>query len=173
MRQKTCPYCRQKYQPERPLQVACSIPCVIQHVNTLKAKRERKDLKEAKAKLKTRADWMREAQAAFNAWIRKRDENLPCISCGRNHQGQFHAGHFRTTKAAPELRFSELNVHKQCSVCNNYLSGNIIEYRRNLLVKIGADNVDWLEGPHEPKKYTVEDLKAIRDEYRRKFKEME
>ena len=37
--------------------------------------------------------------------------------------------------AMPSLRFNTHNVHKQCSACNNHLSGNMIEYRINLIAK--------------------------------------
>ena len=114
-----------------------------------------------------------EAQAAFNKWIRLRDAHLPCISCGRHHQGQYHAGHYRTVGANPELRFEPLNVHKQCAPCNNHKSGNIVEYRINLVSRIGQDAVDWLEGPHEPKRYTVDQLREIKREYTRKAREIE
>jgi hypothetical protein len=32
--------------------------------------------------------------------------------------------------------------------------------------------VEWLEGPHEPKNYTIEDIKEIRDLYRWKLREL-
>jgi hypothetical protein len=114
---------------------------------------------------------MKEAQQAFNAWVRARDAKEPCISCGRHHQGQYHAGHYRTTKACPELRFEPDNCWKQCSPCNTHLSGNILEYRKKLIAKLGLERVEWLEGPHEPKRYRIEDLKEIRDTYRLKLKE--
>jgi hypothetical protein len=112
------------------------------------------------------------AQQAFNAYIRQRDHNLPCISCQRYHTGQYHAGHYRSVGAHPELRFEELNNNKQCSACNNHLSGNIVDYRINLINKIGLDKVEWIEGPHEPKKYSCEELKAIELHYKQKLKEM-
>jgi hypothetical protein len=65
--------------------------------------------------------FIKQAQHAFNEFIRYRDRDFPCISCGRHHDGQYHAGHFRTTGASPELRFDEDNCHKQCSACNNHL----------------------------------------------------
>lgn len=117
-----------------------------------------------------RSYWMKKAQSAFNAYIRARDADKPCVSCLRHHQGQYHAGHYRTTAAAPELRFSELNCHKQCAPCNNHKSGNITEYRIELVRRIGQEAVDWLEGPHEPKKYTVDDLKTIEKEYKEKLR---
>ena len=131
-----------------------------------KERAERKELKARKEKLKSRGDYARETQAVFNKYIRLRDHNLPCISCGRYHEGQYHAGHYRTVGGNPELRFEELNCHKQCSVCNNHKSGNIVEYRINLIKRIGSVRLEWLEGPHEPAKYTIDDLKEIKAKYR-------
>ena len=172
-RLKTCRICRIKFEPVRFAQTCCSIPCAIEHANALKAKKQKKELKEAKAKLKPRADYLKEAQAIFNKFIRLRDKDETCISCNKSHGGQYHAGHFRSVGAAPELRFNEINCHKQCSVCNNYLSGNLLEYRRRLISKIGIDKVEWLEGPHEAKKYTIEEILAIKKEYQQKIKELE
>lgn len=140
-----------------------------------KAKREREEklkIKRAKERLKPRQDWLKEAQAVFNQYIRLRDKDEPCISCGRFHQGQYHAGHYRTVKAMPELRFNEDNVHKQCSVCNNYLSGNLVPYRLNLIRKIGEERVAILEGYHEPRKWSIEDCKEIIQIYKAKIKEV-
>lgn len=173
MRPKTCPSCRNKFSPVRPLQTACSIECAIRHTQALKAKRERKEHRERKAKLKDRRDWLREAQAVFNRFIRLRDAGQPCISCGRHHQGQIHAGHFLSVGARPELRFDESNVNAQCAPCNNHLSGNIVLYRKGLIAKIGLEAVEQLEGDHQPKKYTIDDLKAIKATYRAKCKELE
>ena len=46
------------------------------------------------------------------------------------------------------------------------------DYRINLIKKIGLDKVEWLEGQHEPKKYTCEDLKEIELKYKQKLKEL-
>ena len=172
-RLKTCKICKKNFEPLRFAQNVCGIPCAIEHANALKAKKEKKEHREAKAKLKSRADYLKEAQAIFNKYIRMRDEAEPCISCSRFHTGQYHAGHFRTVGAAPELRFNEYNCHKQCSVCNNHLSGNLLEYRRKLVAKIGIDKVEWLEGSHEPKKYTIDEIEDIKKLYRSKIKELE
>jgi len=131
---------------------------------------ERKQTKKARESIKTKAEWLREAQIAVNAYIRARDSELPCVSCRRHHNGQYHAGHYRSTGSSPELRFDERNVHKQCAPCNNHLSGNLIPYRVELIRRIGQDGVDYLEGPHTPKKYTIEQIRQIRDDYRLKLK---
>lgn len=123
-------------------------------------------------KLKSRSEWAREAQAAFNAFIRARDADLPCISCGRHHQGQYHAGHYLSVGARPELRFVELNVAKQCAPCNTHLSGNAVMYRKALVDRIGTASVDWLEGPHPTRHYSVDDLREIKKTYAAKAREL-
>jgi hypothetical protein len=133
-------------------------------------KEDRKANREAKQKLKTKSDHLREAQTIFNKYIRLRDKADPCISCGRYHAGQNHAGHYRSVGAAPELRFNEDNCHLQCAPCNNHRSGNAIDYRINLVKKIGVERVEFLEGKHEPKKYTIDDIIDIKSSYRQKIR---
>lgn len=134
--------------------------------------RERAEHRQARARLKSRAQYMKDAQAVFNEWIRARDAALPCISCGRHHQGQWHAGHYRTVGTNPELRFEALNVHKQCAPCNNHKSGDIVNYRISLVKHIGQERVAWLEGPHEAKRYTIQQLKDMKADYRAMIREM-
>ena len=171
--------CRASFVPSRMGQAVCSPACALidgpRHAPKARkalADIERKNIKVRKEKLKSRADHLKDTQQAFNAWIRARDAGQPCISCGRHHEGQYHAGHYRTVGANPELRFEPLNAWKQCAPCNNHLSGNLINYRISLLQRIGEEKVAWLEGPHEAKKYTVEELKAMTAEYRAKTREL-
>ena len=162
--------CNSKFEPRSPWQVACSPECSLRIVEAEKAKKAAKELREAKLAIKPKSEWMKEAQTAFNGYIRQRDKDEPCISCGRHHSGQYHAGHFRTTKSAPELRFEPLNCWKQCQPCNTHLSGNILAYRARLVEMLGTDLVAWLEGHHEPKRYKIEDLQEIITLYRSKLK---
>src|SRR4051812_17583879 len=108
---RKCQACKLKYEPVRPMQAACSTPCAISLARTKQDKLQRKITREAKQRLKTRAQWLREAQAAFNAYIRCRDTDLPCISCGdftpMTRGGDYDCGHYRSTGANPELRFHE------------------------------------------------------------------
>ena len=181
-RRKRCPSCRVMFAPARTSQAVCGeIECAIVHGQSEKgraiagkalAEVGRRDIKVRKEKLKSRADHLKDAQVAFNAWVRARDAELPCISCGRHHQGKYDAGHYRTVGSNPALRFEPLNCHRQCSPCNTQLSGNIVNYRIELVRRIGAEAVEWLEGPHEAKKYTVEELKAMTAEYRAKTREL-
>ncbi|MET3051924.1 recombination protein NinG [Pseudomonas alkylphenolica] len=178
VKQKTCKACGEKFVPSfNSTQVVCSVKCAQVHApaNLDKARkaiaqRERREIQVRKQKLKSRADYVREAQAVFNQWVRLRDEAQPCISCGRHHQGKYDAGHYRTVGGNPELRFEPLNCHKQCVPCNQHKSGDIVNYRINLVQRIGAEKVAWLEGPHQAQHYTIDDLNAIKAEYRGKIK---
>ena len=176
---RRCKVCRKEFAPLLPMQTVCSPACALSLAQSKRAKAEkaeqvkqRKADKERREKLKSRRDWEREAQQAFNAWVRLRDAGRPCISCGRHHTGQMHAGHYLSVGARPELRFEPLNVWLQCAPCNTYLSGNAVAYRQALVCEVGEDKVQWLEGPHEPRKRSIDDLRAIMDEYRRKAREL-
>jgi hypothetical protein len=138
----------------------------------LREKADRIKHRAAVAAAKPLAVLRREAQEEFNRFIKLRDAGRPCIACGRHHDGQWHAGHYLTVGAHPELRFEESNCHKSCQPCNTHLSGNLIEYRKGLLLRYGAELVEWLEGPHDPKHYTRDDLIDLRKKYSEKCKKL-
>lgn len=173
------PECRQPFQPRNSMQAVCSPLCGLALAAIQRKKREaqtakldRQQTREQRERIKTRRDYLKEAQIAFNAWIRERDRDLPCVSCGRHHQGQYHCGHYRTVAGSPALRYEPLNCAKQCAPCNNHKSGDIVNYRIELVKRIGQEAVEWLEGPHEPKRYTIEDLKEITSIYRAKVRQL-
>ena len=136
-----------------------------------KVKKDKKAHTEKKRKLKDedRSFQLKKTQQIFNKYIRLCDDKQPCISCGRFHSGQYHAGHYLTVGANPELRFDPENCHKQCSACNNHLSGNLVNYRVSLIHKIGIEKVESLEGHHPPKRYTIDNLKTLQKWYKRKI----
>lgn len=168
-----CRACGGLFSRVRPMQVACSLPCSIRVAQERRAKQERKDHAARKLAAKPRSRLLAEAQAAVNRYVRLRDAGKPCISCGRHHAGQWHAGHFRSVGSAPELRFDLRNLHAQCAPCNVHLSGNLILYRAGLLDRIGHDAVAALEGPHEPRKWTRDELIAMRQRFAAMAKELD
>lgn len=175
---KPCKICKQLFNPRSTTAQVCGLDCAIE----FSAKKTKKDAdkiaragriahRQAIIKAKTRGEWLKEAQTAYNAWIRARDNGLSCISCG-GFTGKQNAGHYRSVGSAPELRFEPLNCHLQCEKCNTHLSGNLINYRVNLIKRIGLDKVEWIEGKHEPKKYTIDEVKAIKSMYKTKIKDI-
>ena len=171
-RRRKCKSCREWFIPARMNQWVCSPKCALEKVRADAKKAKRKEIREAKIRAKTRGQWQKEVQAAFNRYIRVRDVDLPCVSCGRDHKGKWNAGHFRSVGANPALRFDEANVHKQCEPCNNYLHGNLTKYREELIRRVGLAEVERLEGPQEPKKYTIPELQQIKVKYTRLAREL-
>jgi hypothetical protein len=139
----------------------------LSKANSTKWRKEKKERKEA---LKTRSEWMQDLQDVFNTFIRTRDKDKPCISCG-TFTGKMNAGHYKSVGGSPELRFNELNVHKQCEYCNTHLSANLIEYRIGLVKRIGVEQVEFLERKdHAPLKLTVDEIKEQIKVYKEKIK---
>ena len=179
-KQKKCIICKGLFTPYRSIEKWCSPACGYELAKTLEEKKKakqkkevRKEIREAKVKIKPRSKWLAEAQAAFNKYIRLRDAKEPCISCGRYHEGQYHAGHYRSVGANPELRFNELNCHKQCQPCNTHLSGNLINYRIGLIRKLGLDRVVEIESKHDALKLTIDEIKEIKQHYTKLCRELE
>lgn len=169
---KQCAICDKAFVPRSSFASVCSQKCAAKKVKQDKAD-ERAKVKSQRERLKPRGQRIRETQAAVNHYVRVRDDGLPCISCGRMHQGQWHAGHYRSTGAAPNLRFDLRNIHRQCAPCNTHLSGNLIEYRKGLIERIGLEAVEALEADHAPRKWTSDDLREIKRIYVAKLKELE
>ena len=155
---RRCKQCRKKVPAESAfvtqLRAFCSFECLTQFTKSEKgrktiAKSSLAEMRERKQKLKTKSDYLKEAQAAFNAYVRARDHDKACISCGQwtddRYGGGWDAGHYRSVGSAPHLRFNLHGCHKQCVKCNRYLSGNVAEYRKGLIDRIGIEKVEALE----------------------------
>ena len=170
------------------LKYYCSPECGAKLALILREKAKKESDKIARRELKQRKDkldetvpiWTKKAQQAFNAYIRARDHDRPCISCGKYEHELMHStrgglwdcGHYRSVGSCPELRFETLNAHKQCKKCNSFLSGNIVEYRFGIAARLSISELQWLEGPHKAKRYRVEELKEITQIFKAKLKEL-
>jgi len=179
---RDCATCNREFQPQRFGQKTCRLECALAHGRDTAHKKKIRafsaETAKRKSAIKTRSKWMKEAQVEFNKFIRTRDRHRPCVSCGtvegdlNSHLtgGAFDCGHYLGTGSHPELRFFEFNAAKQCKKCNRQLSGNHGPYRVELIKRVGQSMVNFLEGPHEPCKYTIEDLQHIKVHFRDKAK---
>ncbi|EBG0692417.1 hypothetical protein DNW06_18660 [Salmonella enterica subsp. enterica] len=144
-----------------------------------KAERQRRQAK--RESFKTKAQWDKEAQAAFNRYIRIRDEGKPCISCDAPRVGKSNfltgsaidASHYRSRGAASHLKFNVFNVHSACTRCNRQLSGNAVEYRIRLIRRIGLERVERLESDNAPRRFDIPYLKRIKSIFTRKARALE
>lgn len=178
---KSCRYCKEKKPEPEMVRVNLSWFCNYDHAakfgaEKAKAKSERDHnakTKKLKESIKTYSEWNKEAQAAFNLYIRTRDKCKRCISSGKPLQaesigGGFDAGHYRSRGAASHLRFNIFNCHGQSKHDNRYLSGNVVDYRIRLIERIGLERVEKLEADNEPRKFDVIYLKRIKSIFTRK-----
>lgn len=174
VKQKECKHCGTRFQPVRPLQQVCSAICASRLVKAAK-KEEKERYKARKEAVKTRQEWLAEAQTVVNKYVRLRDKDKPCCSCDKpaTWDGQWHASHFRSVGAASVVRFHLWNIHKGCSVCNNYLSGNIEGYRPRLIERIGLERTEWLLAQNQLAKYDIEYLKRLKAVMSKKLKRLE
>lgn len=173
---KKCKNCKEPFTPIRStLEKFCLKPeCVKVWVALEKEKSWKKTKAKKKEELMTTQDYIKLAQQVFNKYIRLRDKDKGCISCGKALTSKFDAGHFYNANNHWSLRFDEDNVHGQCVECNQWKHGNLIEYRKGLLNRIGHDGLAWLESfATETRKYTIEELKEIIATYKEKIKNIE
>lgn len=175
---KPCEVCQNLFVPDRMGQVVCRPACAMRKVRQEKVA-ERAKVRTRKEAIKTIPVLLKEAQHAFNAYIRERDKERNCICCGISLQsgasttgGDFDCGHYRSVGSASHLRFDERNAHGQRKQCNRYGAGRAVDYRVGLIRRIGIHEVEDLENNNTPHKWTREELTAIRDTYRAKLKEM-
>ena len=175
--------CSNKFIPQFPMQRGCCTECRIiiglDAVKRLKAKQaasdrkakaeERRVDKEKLAKLKPGylAD---KAQEAINSYVRARDYEQGCISCGKGMywDGQWHAGHLKTRGANSFLRFHLWNINKQCSVCNKHHSGNVAEHERGIVGRYGQERLDFLKNAPKSRRYSDEYLIRLAKIFRKK-----
>jgi hypothetical protein len=114
----------------------------------------------------------KKAQKEVNQYVRLRDENKSCISCGMPPGFRIEAGHYRSSGNNGAIRFNTLNIWSQCHKCNCHLSANLIPYRENLIKRIGLKKVEWLESQTQTRKYTVEYLTKLIKVFRKKNKQL-
>lgn len=168
--------CGNRFQPRSMMHKVCSPECSIVFTAAERQRLAARQIRERKAALKTKRDFLKEAQVAFNAFIRERDKDMPCICCGRTSEKQYltgtnwDCGHYRSTGSAPHLRFNEDNAHRQLTICNRHGAGRAVDYRIGLIARIGLARVEALEANNGPAKWTADELIAIRDTYRAKLR---
>jgi len=169
-----CKVCREPATKRFGLVYACGIDHAVEYAQSKRDRLQAKESarlhqirKEAVRPLKWYAD---KAQQSCNQYVRARDKDLPCISCGCHESAQWDAGHFRPAGINSALKYDESNLAKQCCVCNRHKSGNLIHYRAALIERIGEPAVLALEQNNEVRRYSKEELIEIRQHYQQKLK---
>lgn len=186
-RRTTCPHCRRKLSDGQRIHPEC----IAGYADAQQARADRANAKAYKAAqkldreetklrkeaIKRLSKYKVEAQKAFNAYIRARDEGRPCICCGQSLGegdvgGRYDCGHYRSVGSAAHLRYHEDNAHAQRKKCNRHDAGRAVDYRIGLIARIGLERVEALESNNAQHKFTREELINIRKMYETKLKEL-
>lgn len=171
IKEKICKQCGTKFKPYNTLQVVCSGSCAIK----FNSKKEiDKRVKVMKKESQSIPELKALARVVFQTWVRLRDHAQGCISCPKT-DAKWDAGHYFKAEVYSGLIFVPMNVNKQCSYCNCQLTGNLIEYRKGLIVKYGEAAVESLEAQADISrvhKFTREELQELITTYRTKIKEL-
>ena len=171
--------CGKSFIPQRPLQQVCNYVCATGYNIEKQEVKSKKDLEVKihliKIGLKKLSEYEAEARKEFQTFIRIRDKDYPCISCGCNTAKQWHGGHYLKAELFTGLIFNEYNCHKQCSRCNDIFSGNELEYRDGLIKRYGlmfVENLESLKSQSRTYKFTKDELIDIKLKYKDKIKEI-
>lgn len=145
---RKCKNCFQVFEKQRSLQYCCSMLCAIEHQNKMKKRLELSDWKKRKENIKeslqTLSDLKKILQDDINKLVRIIDYGQLCISSQRVPIKR-NSGHFYSVGAHPELRYNLLNIFLQSEHDNNYLSGNLLQYRENIKLLFGKKFLYELE----------------------------
>lgn len=148
-------------------------------------------LKRRKTNKSDRKYWIDKLDQVFSLYIRMRDskayhfQKFRCISCGDVKDfEQMDCGHF-VSRNAMVIRWNTDNCNGECRKCNRLQGDHLLNYRKNLIIKLGQDSiknsvlaqalpdnkkmalikklgtqrVEWLEAQkYEQKKWSVEEL---------------
>lgn len=129
--------------------------------------------KEKKESLKTLQDYLKELQILVNTFVRLRDRNKRCISCNKPLKAKFDAGHFFSVGSYPSVRFDLTNIHGQCVHCNQFLHGNVHEYRKNITKRITEQELDELILKcQSPANFMKHEVIEMMEEIKKKIKEL-
>jgi hypothetical protein len=178
---KKCQICEEYFVPVKQFQPCCFPPkdCWKVHIINQKKKQFAKQCKKEKdayyEKEKKLDQLEHEARKQFQAWIKLRDKNEPCISCQTTFTRQWDGGHFFKAELYSAMIFNEMNCHKQCCYCNNHLDANLLEYRKGLIKRYGVAYVEELEKIKDSLrsyKYSKNELIEIKAKYKEKIKQL-
>lgn len=144
-------------------------------------RKDDRDAKKRKLITKTTTKELKDSHLwiPFSKFIRLRDadENgiCTCFTCGDRQEwnsGGMQAGHF-IGRRHWATRYDEMNVHAQCSTCNQFNGGMQFEYGIKLDQVYGEGTAMRLrEMSNQLAKFTEEELYALAGQYRRKVKEL-
>jgi len=170
-----CKHCKEKFEALHFNQKYCTkTECFEERIKKAKAVQWKKKKRRMKEELKTTSDYVKECQKWVNKFVRLRDKDKTCVSCNKPLTGKYDAGHFFSAGGHGSVRFDVKNIHGQCVYCNQWEHGNLFNYHKELLKRIGSEEFNKLEMQSKSvHKHDKEELKEMIKEFKQKCKEIE
>ena len=168
-----CKHCKEKFVTRYFNQKHClsKDECIKAHSEMVKANNWKKEKKKLKQDLMRKQDYEKALQVLVNKYVRLRDVDKPCVSCGIALVGKFDAGHYYPAGSYKNVRFNTDNIHGQCVACNQHKHGNLINYTDRLPFRIGGKRFKELKHQSQIERhYTIPELKELIDKYKLKIK---
>lgn len=169
-----CKNCREKFEPARfNMKYCLKDECVRVFVEKTKEKVWKDKVK--KHKQGEKETWLKLARVTCHTYIRLRDKDKGCISCGKPLQTKnTDAGHMWSSGNHSYLRYNEFNINGQCSrPCNKDKAGDINNYRINFVKRYSQELLDELDQQaKKEKRYSIDDLKEVIEYFKKKTNEL-
>jgi hypothetical protein len=174
---KTCKICGDQFKAYKTTQRVCSYDCAIEYAKHKRQKDELKKWNQRKKELKKNLETLTQlavkVQKTVNEYVRLRDAGKPCVSCGIKYASNFQAGHLYPSGTCWSVRFDPRNIHVQCRQCNMNKSGNLNEYRKNVLSRITERDLKELDAlAHQTAHFTKHDLHKIKSDFEARIDEI-
>lgn len=146
----------------------------LSKIKDMEVKKQKADLKKRKEALETIQQMVKRVQKVVNEYVRLRDVGKRCCSCDKILKGKFDAGHFHPAGTCWSLRFdADRNIFGQCVQCNKWKHGHLIQYRKFLVEKLGAEELEKMDREsRQIKKWTKYELNGILEHYKFKIKQI-
>ena len=104
----------------------------------------------------------------------RRKENDVCYTCGvKKEWKETHCGHFLHQAKTSKLAYERKILHCQCVKCNNFLSGNLLEYTIKMVKLYGLKQVEaWKRESKKPYRWKRGELEELIEKYKIKLKKL-
>lgn len=188
---RKCKVCKTSFTPRYSNEIVCSKHCEIEF-NTSKALKNLSKIKSEEKKVLSQEKkawnqkkkeyrlsdisfWKELCKTTCHTYIRFRDKDKGCISCGKPLRDKnTDAGHLWTSGEHSNIRYHEFNINGQCSrPCNKDKAGDTNNYRINFVKRYSQELLDEIDGmAKKTRRYEIDDYKEIVEYYKKKIEEL-
>lgn len=144
-KKKKCKQCGNQFAPYTTTQIVCSINCALEYNSKKETDKRHAEIKKEVKDRDRLSVLIGICKTKAQEYARKRDAELPCISCGTTTSyPHWQGGHLFKSELYSGIKFDERNINKQCVQCNMHLDGNEVNYVIGYINRYGKESFDKL-----------------------------